>query len=86
MKEVKTARERGKVATNIEIPFPLWLEAKEAAHRRSISLTQLVNNGIKLALGYDDTVQIDSQGNVTNDLRGAVTEFAKARTGLLRKQ
>lgn len=47
-----------------------WTRCKKVAVDRRISLNQLVNNGLHLALGDDDTVKVNPDGQVSNDLRG----------------
>lgn len=62
---------KDKVSTNISLPIPFWRKCKYAAIERRISLNQLVINGLKLALNEDDVIKVDTNGKVSNDLRGA---------------
>jgi len=70
LRNIKTAKERGNIAVNVELSFSLHREASITAKQRGISLRQLIINGLKLALNKDDTIIIDSYGEVSNDLRG----------------
>lgn len=61
------------INTNICLDEAFWLRCKNAAAVRRISLNQLVKDGLKLALGDDDTIKVSRKGKVSNDLRGQMS-------------
>ena len=67
---INSAKERGRVTFNVEIRKELWVEAKHVAIDRGISLRQLVENGLRLALNHGEVIEIGPDGLVGNDLRG----------------